>query len=58
MGEHHLKIMKQPIGKMPVIKIKSTEVDDKMKVVHHNLLLPLFVNPSDYNQCIRYGIHD
>ena len=32
---------------MPVFKIKPTEDDDKMKVVHQNLLLPLFSDPSD-----------
>ena len=29
-------------------KIKSTEGDDKTKVVHRNLLLPLFSDPSDH----------
>ena len=40
--------MEQPIGKMPVFKVKSMECDGKMKVVHWNLLLPLFSNPSEY----------
>ena len=33
--------------KIPVFKIQSMEGDDKMKVVHRNLLLPLFSDPSD-----------
>ena len=36
------KVIEQPIGKMSVFKIKSMEGDDKIKVVHWNLLLPLF----------------
>ena len=36
------------MGKIPVFKIKSTEGDNKMKVVHRNLLLPLFSDPSDH----------
>ena len=36
------EVIEQPIGKMPVFKIKATEGDDKTKVVHRNLLLPLF----------------
>ena len=38
--------LEQPRGKIPVFKIKSTEGDDKKKVVHKNLLLPLFSDPS------------
>ena len=33
---------------MPVFKIRSKKGDDKTKVVHWNLLLPLFSNPSDH----------
>ena len=33
---------------MPVFKVKSMEGDGKMKVVHQNLLLPLFSDPSDH----------
>ena len=33
---------------MPVFKDRSMEVDGKMKVVHWNMLLPLFSNPSDH----------
>ena len=36
------------MGKIPVFKIKPMEGDDKTKVVHRNLLLPLFSNPSDH----------
>ena len=36
------------MGKIPVFKIKSMEGDDKMKVVHRNLLLPLFSDPLDH----------
>ena len=42
------QIIEKPLGKLPVFKIKSTEGDDKMKVVHQNLLLPLSSNPSDH----------
>ena len=38
----------QPMGKIPVFKIKAIKGDDKMEVVHRNLLLPLFSNPSDH----------
>ena len=41
------EVIEQPLGKIPVFKIQSTEGDDKMKVVHRNLLLPLFSDPSD-----------
>ena len=41
-------IIEQPIGKIPVFKIKPMEGDDKKEVVHKYLLLPLFPNPSDY----------
>ena len=37
---------------MPVFKIKSTEGDDKMKVVHWNLLLPLFFFPLDHTNVL------
>ena len=40
--------MEQPPGKIPVFKIKSVDGDDKMKVVHRNLLLPLFSDPSNH----------
>ena len=40
--------MEQPLGKIQVFKIKSMEGDDKMKVVHRNVLLPLFSDPSDH----------
>ena len=41
------EVIEQPVGKIPVFKIKSIEGDDKMKVVHRNLLLPLFSDPLD-----------
>ena len=33
---------------MPVFKIESMEGDSKTKMVHWNLLLPLFSDPSDH----------
>ena len=41
------KVTEQPLGKIPVFKIKSMEGDDKMKLVHRNILLLLFSDPSD-----------
>ena len=35
------EVVEQPLDKLPVFKIQSTEGDD-MKVVHRNLLFPLF----------------
>ena len=35
------EVIEQPVGKMPVFKVKPIEGDGKMKVVHRNLLLPL-----------------
>ena len=42
------EVIEQPLSEMPVFKIKSMEGDDNMKVVHQNLLLPLFTDPSDH----------
>ena len=42
------EVVEQPLGKIPVFKIKSMEDEDKTKVVHRNLLLPLFSDPSDH----------
>ena len=42
------EVIEQPLGKIPVFNIKYMKVDDKMKVVHRNLLLPLFSDPSDH----------
>ena len=39
-------IIEQPIGRIPVFKIKPMEGDNKMEVVHRHLLLPLFSDPS------------
>ena len=48
-------IIEQPIGKIPVFKIKPMEGDDNMEVVHRHLLLPLFPDPSDHTtNRIRY----
>ena len=47
-GNTIYEVIEQPLGKIPVFKIKSTEGDDKTKVVHRNLLLPLFPDPSDH----------
>ena len=41
-------IIEQPIGKIPVFKIKPMEGDNNMEVVHKHLLLPLSPNPSDH----------
>ena len=46
------EVIEQQIGKMPVFKIKLTKGDDKMKVVHQNLFLPLFTDPSDYTNAL------
>ena len=40
------EVVEQPLSKLPVFKIQSTEGDDT-KVVPRNLLLPLFYDPSD-----------
>ena len=40
------EVVEQPLGELPVFRIKSTEGDDT-KVVHRNLLLPLFSDPVD-----------
>ena len=42
------EVIEQPLGKISVFKIKSMKGEDKMKVVHRNLLLPLFSDPSDH----------
>ena len=41
------KVVEQPFGKIPVFKIQSMEGDNEEKIVHRNLLLPLFSDPSD-----------
>ena len=41
-------ITEQPIGKIPLFKIKPMEGDNIMEVVHRHLLLPLFPDPSDH----------
>ena len=42
--------IEQPMGKILVFKMKPTEGDNKKKVVHRNLLLLLFSDPSDYTR--------
>ena len=42
------KVIEHPLGKIPGFKVKSKEGADNMKVVHSNLLLPLFSDPSDH----------
>ena len=37
---------------MSVFKVELTEGDGKMKVVHQNLLLPLFSDPSDHTNTL------
>ena len=41
------EVVEQPLGKLPVFKIQSMGADDNEKVVHRNLLLPLFSDPLD-----------
>ena len=41
------EVIEQPLGKLPVFTIQSLEGDDNKKVVHKNLLLPLFSDSSD-----------
>ena len=42
-------VTEQPLGKISAFKIKSIDGDDKMKVVHRNLLLPLISDPSNHH---------
>ena len=39
------EVVEQPLGKIPVFKIKSLVGEDKVKIVHRNLLLSLFSGP-------------
>ena len=48
MDRWERNIIEELIGKIPVFKIKPTEGDDVMEVVHRHLLLPLFPDPSDH----------
>ena len=42
------EVIEQPFSKIPVFKIKSLGGDnDGVKIVHRNLLLPLYSDPSD-----------
>ena len=40
------EVVEQPLGKIPVFKIQSTEGYNKVKIVHRNLLLSLFSDSS------------
>ena len=42
------EVVEQPFENMPVFKIKSQGGDDRVKMVHRNLLLPLLSNPLDH----------
>ena len=41
------EVVEQPFENMAVIKIKPWLGDDRVKIVHRNLLLPLLSNPLD-----------
>ena len=41
------EVIEQLLGKIPVFRIQLKEGEDKTKVMHRNLLLPLFSDPSD-----------
>ena len=41
------EVIEQPLGKIPVSKLNPWKETKKTKVVHRNLLLPLFSDPSD-----------
>ena len=42
------EVVTQPFENMPVFKIKSQGDDDRVKMVHRNLLLPLLSEPLDH----------
>ena len=42
------EVIEQPFKNMPVFKIKPQEDDDRVKIVHRNLLLPPLSNPLDH----------
>ena len=41
------EVVEQPLENMPVFKIKSQGGDNRVKMVHRNLLLPLLSDPLD-----------
>ena len=41
------EVVEQPFKNMPVFKIKPLGGDDRVKIVHRNLLLPILSNPLD-----------
>ena len=47
------EVIKHLIGKVPVFKIKLMEGEDKIKVMHQSLLLPLSSNPSDHTNALH-----
>ena len=56
-GKHKIQVwwedtiyedVEQPFKNVPVFKIKPQGGDDRVKIVHRNLLLPLLSNPLDY----------
>ena len=42
------EVVGQPFEKIPVFKIKSWRGDNKVRMVHRNLLLPLLSDPLDH----------
>ena len=42
------KVIEQPFKNMPVFKIKPQGGDNRVKIVHRNLLLPLLSDPLDH----------
>ena len=48
-----MRLLGNQIGKCQFFfKIKSTDGDGKTKMVHQNLLLPLFSDPSDHTNTL------
>ena len=41
------EVIEQPFKNMPLFKIKPQGGDDRVKIVHRNLLLPLLSDPLD-----------
>ena len=42
------EVVEQPFGNVPVFKIRSWRGDNRVKMVHRNLLLPLLSEPLDH----------
>ena len=47
-----MRLSDNPYAKFQFFKIESMEGDSKTKVVHQNLLLPLFSDPSDHTNTL------